>query len=188
MARLSKSDALYLKNDHGIDVSETFDGSQMTIREIRAHMSAEQLLVAYGKPCIRDHNIRAAGGCVRCNPQVIAHAKRARKSGFVYIAKSAETRLIKIGFSENPPNRIYIARCMEYGGISDWKVRYFASSHKAGRVEIVMKDLLRLYHYPISFIEKVRARLAVEIYKCSLKYAYETLAENVGIEKIKSIR
>jgi hypothetical protein len=188
MAKLSKADAQYL-NSLEIDISETFDGSGMTVREIRAWMSSERLLIAYGKPCIWGHFIRAAGGCVRCNPEVISHARRARKSGFVYIAKSAQARLLKIGFSaEDPYNRIYIARCEGYGSIYDWKIRYLVFANNAGRIEIIMKDALKAYHHPMQWIRQGEFKTADEIYQCTLTQAYNALAENLAEEQIQSIK
>lgn len=187
MAKLRKEDEQFLKK-HGIDISLTFDGSRMTDREIRAWMSSERLLIAYGKRCIRGHYVRAAGGCVRCDTSKIEFARRARKSGFVYIANSAQAKLLKIGFSEDPDDRIYNARVEGYGGIYDWQIRYCAFADNAGRIEILMKAALNSYHHPIGWIRNGYYKTADEIYKCTLTKAYGALAENLAAENIHSFR
>lgn len=147
MVKLSKADARFLKT-HGIDLADVFDGSHMTTREIRVEMKASGKIIAFGKPCLYGHRIRAAGGCVRCDPSRISFALRSRKPGYVYLAHSKNGRLAKIGSSTDPHNRIKIANYEGWGGQRDWELVMVTASHASGREERKVQGMVQ--HLSIS--------------------------------------
>lgn len=187
MASLSKADEKFLLK-HGIGVEETFDGAGMTVKEIRDHMKAYGLLIAFGKRCPRGHAIRAAGGCVRCNTAYIAFALRSRRWGYVYVAKSASRNLLKVGFSTDPQDRIYIANLEGYGNASDWQIRYMVAADNAARIESTVKSALVLHREYVDWVRNGDWTIATETFRCPLAQAHRILISQLDDDQIPSIK
>lgn len=167
MASLSKSDAAFLKK-HGISPADAFDGSGLTTREIRARLKQTGKLVAYGKQCSWGHSLYMSNGCIVCDTARIAFGLRSKRAGFVYIAKSYALRLLKAGFSENPSNRIYIANLEGYGGACDWEIRRMLPAKAAGRIEVKLKQRLKLRRRPVLWYRNGRWLPTDETFACTL--------------------
>lgn len=184
MATLSKADLAFLAH-HGIDISKAFDASGLNKAEYGPRMKAEGKLVAYGvRPCTREgHSLRNRhGNCLRCFPSSIRFQARAGEAGYVYLAESMSTKLIKIGFSRDQiANRIYIANLEGFGGFHDWVVKASIESQYAGRIELGTHRYLKDYAHPVLWVRNGLEIKSVEIFKCSFMVAIDALA-NVGFE------
>lgn len=187
MGRLTSEHTSFLKshgfvNPRGI----ALNAAGMTTREFRLALSDQGKLFAYGvAPCKRGHTIRAAGGCPQCNTACLKFARHNISPGYVYIARSVSSRLIKVGSSAQPSNRIYIADLESYGGINDWKVRATAFVHEMGRVEKEVKNSLREYSAPRVWVRNGSERVAREIFKCTLTTALGALGLVAEIDRVR---
>ena len=172
MGKLTSEDASFLIR-HGIALAAAFDATGMSTRDWKAAMKAEGKFVAYGVSCLRGHSLKTrAGNCIRCNSANIAFARRAAKAGFVYIARSAELGLLKIGYSaDDPDNRIYIARLEGYGGASDWRVKASIYAEAGGRLEFALHTALKAYHAPRQWERNWHECEARELYACTVSRA-----------------
>lgn len=188
MAKLSVADANFLEKQC-IPLSATFDASGMSTREWKAVMKAEGKFVAYGVNCLRGHSLKTrAGNCIRCNTANIAFARRSESEGFVYLARSAMLRLVKVGFSaEDPDNRIYIANLQGYAGSNDWKIRFSVYVENAGRLEIAIHSTLK-NHQALQLWERNGFESeAREVYACSLAYAKQVLMSQLAPSDIATL-
>lgn len=180
MAKLSRSDEAFL-DLHGIPLTATFDASGMRAAAWKQAMRDQGKLIAYGVSCLRGHSLKTrAGNCVRCNTANIAYALRPSKPGYVYIAHSKALGLVKIGFSQDPDNRVYIANLEGYGGAADWaiKVQHYATS--AGRIELELHSLLHSHKDPRYWYRNGDLIEAREVYSCSASFAQRTLRSLVA--------
>jgi len=148
----------------------------MTRREFRTALSGQGKLFAYGvEPCKNGHTLRTAGGCPQCITAYLSYALQNISPGYVYIARSNSSRLIKVGSSARPDNRLYIAGLEGYGGIYDWQVRATAYVEQMGRVETAVKRSLGEYSAPRVWVRNGSKSVTREIFKCTLKTALEAL-------------
>lgn len=175
MARLSAEDEAFLLQ-HNIPLSSTFDASGMRHVEWRAAMKAAGKTVAYGVTCRRGHSLKDRWNhCIRCNPAAIDFGSRASKDGFVYLARSKNLALLKVGFSERPSKRLDIANREGYAGANDWQVEYWIHSLEAGRVEIELHARLKVHEAPQIWVRNGVEQTAQETYSCELSVAIAAL-------------
>src|SRR6202012_2938302 len=94
-----------------------------------------------------------------------------------YIAGSRSARLIKVGSSKDPNNRIYIANLNghEYAGVSDWQLLYSTYVEQAGKVEFDIHDRLREYQTRIEFVRNGDEQIAKECFICRYSTAREAI-------------
>ena len=156
--------------------SQAFNATGLTRREYQAALSREGKLFAYGIfPCKNGHTLRTAGGCPECNSQYLSYARHNVSPGYVYIARSNSTRLIKVGLSSDPKNRMYIARLEGYADIWDWVVRDFEYAKEMGRLEAVVKRSLSSYRIDREWVRNGNITKTKEVFSCTLKLAREIL-------------
>ena len=177
MARLTARDAIFVEK-HGISVASLFDASGMPTWQWKERMRAEGKLFAFGVRCFRGHSLKSrSGNCIRCNTANITFQLRPSRAGFVYIARSARSKLTKVGFSaDDVQNRIYIANLEGYAGAKDWSVVGEAYSEAAGRVEIEVHKALREYRQTQAWVRNGWECEAHEVYRCTRRQAREALA------------
>jgi hypothetical protein len=155
----------------------------MTNQEIRTLLqSANRLFAIVAKKCKNGHTLRMAGGCPQCNPAIIAFARRTDKPGFVYVARSASTRYIKIGSSSEPFDRIRIANLEGYGGVRDWQMRFVFHADRMGRTENLAHSYLKEFAVSKIWIRNGRETMTKEIFKCSLKAASEAVDKALAFQ------
>ena len=124
-----------------------FDASGMKRKQYHDQMKQTEKYFAYGvTPCERAaHTLRTRkGNCIQCRPASITHILRNAKPGYVYIAGSKSVKQIKIGSSNDPENRIYIANIERYAGASDWRILAKVLVYRSGFIENEAHKLLRL--------------------------------------------
>lgn len=156
MAALKKSQLGFLSH-HGISLSRVFDASYLSRSEYQRAMKALGMVVACGvSPCKRGgHTLRTrAGHCAQCNTAVLEFQLRNDAAGHVYVAYSAATKLVKVGTSGSPDNRMASLNKFRYGGASDWRVHESVWCERSGQVEFSIHKTLARYrvlrHYNIS--------------------------------------
>ena len=109
-----------------------------------------------------------------------------RSPGYLYIALSPSTKLLKIGITADPKNARTARLWREgYGGITDWMLLYRRQFKDAGRIEHNVKMRLSSYQKVVSFTRKgeTRVREARELFKCSYGVAKKAI-ESQGAEAL----
>lgn len=121
------------------------------------------------------HTLRTKSGhCIQCDTSKISFQLRSAAAGYVYLAHSPQTGLVKVGFSEADPDaRTSWIKQEGYGNIRDWEiVRSLKLESGAGRTEFAIHAALAEFQHPV--IYRKTATLTVEcreIFKCTLEIA-----------------
>src|SRR5260370_31670747 len=177
MVKLTDDQARLLRS-HQIPERAIFDASGMSRRRYQREMEIEEKLFAIGvTPCKRGkHTIRTRNGhCIQCNTANIAFIKRHYQNAYVYIAGSRRERGIKIGCSEAPWKREALINQRGYGGISDWRLLFYAKFPNAGKIEFYAHNRLSEFaSYRTYFRENVQVECR-EIFSCGYSKARGTL-------------
>jgi len=141
-------------------------------------MRDEGKFVAYGVTRCRkgNHSLRSrSGNCLQCFPATIAFSRRSDSPGYVYLAQSHNEKLIKVGFSGDPDNRIYIANLEGYGGAWDWCIRRLVWSERGGELERKLHHDLEDYRIDIEWYRNGSSILTRELFSCALGTASKAL-------------
>lgn len=137
MAKLGHRERKFCE-DYLIPEIRLFDATGLKRAEYREIMKAEEKWVAFGvTPCKLDcHVLRNRHGtCLMCDTERLAYLFRTKMSGYLYVASGAHGKLMKLGFSNNPTNRLAIANYEGWGGYHDWCLRAYGWAREAGRLE-----------------------------------------------------
>jgi hypothetical protein len=162
----------------GIDESEVLDASRMSSRRYKGAMEREDKLFAMvSNPCYQGHYLKnRSGHCIQCDTARIAFIKRHYKDAYVYIVGSRSERVLKIGYSDTPWDRGPHLNHLGYGGISDWKVLYYARFPDAGKVEFNVHNALAAFASPRKYFREGVETDCREIFAC----AYITVRNALG--------
>lgn len=173
MARLTEEQKDFLAY-HNIPLNCMFDASGLARREYSDKMRVVEKYFAYGvTKCLNGHTLRSrSGACIQCNTSSIAFAMRYYRPSFVYIAGSTAGKLIKIGSSSDPYDRLYIANLDGYANSFDWQPLFYVYVQQAGRIESDTQSKLRKYQRRISFIRNGTIQDATECFACSYRQAH----------------
>jgi hypothetical protein len=176
MARLTKEQKVFLDR-HNIPLSWVFDASGLARREYSEIMRGEDKYFAYGvTECLNGHTLRnRRGGCIQCNPASIAYQMQHYRSSCVYIAGSMASRLIKVGTSSEPNNRLYIANLDGYANSYDWQLLFLIHVQQAGKIESDVQSKLRPYQRRINFVRNGTEQVATEFFACSYQHPSSTV-------------
>ena len=175
MGRLTAEHTAFLRK-HGFAKPRDWalNATGMTRRQFSEVLRQEGKIFAYGlAPCPEGHTLRTSGGCPQCNTSYIAYAKRRRLPGYVYIAKSG--RLTKVGFSQDPDNRIYIANLEGYAGAQDWSIRAWVYSSNAGQIELDVHRALNGLAANQPWERSAAITYSKEVFRCSYATARQAL-------------
>ena len=174
MPYLSEDQKQFLSS-RGVISSEIFDATNLKKSEYSKIMRELDYKVAYGvTPCAKgNHSLRDRNGnCLQCNPLILAYSKNHNDGGFVYIAHSTNSNLIKIGSTSNISKRGLTLKEQKYGSQSDWEIAHYTYvEKKRGAIEKEIQILLK-EHYVVSHYFKNGVKQSTyEIFNCSLKKA-----------------
>lgn len=177
MARLGRSERGFCK-DHGLPESRLFDASGMKRAEYREVMKRDEKWAAYGvTPCApHGHVLRNRHGtCLMCDTARLAYLFRTKMSGYLYVATSASGGLVKLGFSNDPRNRLDIANWEHWGGYSDWRLVAMAWDEKAGRLEHEFHAAFSEYCVPLEWERNWRTIISREAFRIGVEPAITRL-------------
>jgi hypothetical protein len=186
MARLTVKQRQFVER-HGLDPDlHALDATGMTRAQFREELSRERRLIVYGvSPCPRGHTLRTAGGCPQCDTSYIAYAQRSRLPGYVYIAKSGG--LTKVGFSQDAPNRVYIANVEGYAGEQNWRIRALVYSPNAGQIELAAHRALSRYGAAQAWKRNGATIYSKEVFRCSFTVARGALLSVLTAEEASDL-
>jgi hypothetical protein len=160
-----------------LSTSMFFDGTGLSKLKRNEEMERQGKFFYFGgSPCKKGgHSLRAKSvHCIECDTSQITYQLRNYAKGFVYLAYSPTTKLIKIGYSNtHPQDRGNFLRKEAYGNIQDWDIKKIAFVEKdAGKTEFSIHSKLEEYQKPIKY-EKNKGQYVEcrEIFKCELAHA-----------------
>jgi hypothetical protein len=153
----------------GIDENEVLDASRMSPRRYKAALEREgKLFAVVSRPCYRAHYLKSRSGhCIQCDTARIAFIKRHYKNAYVYIVGSRSEKVLKIGSSDTPWDRGPHLNILGYGGVSDWKILYYASFPDAGKVEFNVHSALSTFASPRKYFREGVETDCREIFACA---------------------
>ena len=171
-AKLSARQLAFLRSQR-IPVSELFDATGLKRDVYATNMRRDGQKFAYGtKPCANGHTIRTrAGHCIQCDTSRIAFALRHHRPGYVYIAGSAQTHLLKVGTTIDLLDRGNKLKDHAYGGAHDWEILLSAHVENAGSIEFLAQNKLWKYSTAGSYVRDGRVQNCYELFKCSYEEA-----------------
>ncbi len=178
-------DQLEFLEKHDIPLAKVFDATGMWPRHYGPRMEAGGYIVAYGmiskceKPghWFKDRH----GHCVQCHTQNLSYIKRHRTPGFVYLAESKTTGLIKIGGSVNPSLREEHLNSYKYGGARDWRVIESHHTENYAKRENQIQKILTPYKVTgVYYYDHRGQRSCNELFSCPIQTAQDALAHVLG--------
>lgn len=178
-SRLSLDQMEFLKF-HNVPMSKVFDATGLAPPKYKSVMKDLGFLVAFGvTPCEKKkHQLRARSGhCVQCDSKHLAYISRYHEDGYVYIARSNEVNLIKIGSSINPSERLgNLIRC-RYGGASDWLMVHTYPTKAAARIECTAQQKLEGYRVRKVYYYDGRELECNELFSCEISIALRVVLD-----------
>jgi hypothetical protein len=143
-----------------------FDATGLSKSRYEPIMKELEKSFAYGvTPCrAAGHTLRSrAGHCIQCNTACIAFQKRHQKDGYIYIAGSVSSRMIKIGVTGDIQNRRASLNQKLYGGANDWEILLSAHIGNAGRIESDAHKALSVFSTEGTYISEGRVTECYEL-------------------------
>jgi hypothetical protein len=155
MATLTLEQIEFLKNQK-ISESMIFDASGLSANGRKEAMELlEKDFYFGGAQCAKGgHTLRTkAGHCIQCSTAKIAYQLRSRAAGYIYLAISSSTSLVKVGFSTlHPQDRGAFLRREAYGNLKDWDVKcVYHAERNAGQKEFAVHSALASFQKPIRY-------------------------------------
>ncbi len=131
------------------------------------------------------HSLRTkAGHCIQCDTSKIAYQLRSAASGYIYLAYSAATSLVKIGFTKHhPQDRAKLLREQRYANADDWDVKKLAKLERdAGKIEFSLHAALEQYQRPITY-SKTAGQIVEcrEVFACDLSTAFAAFQAAIAV-------
>ena len=179
LSKLTQEQINFL-NYHGVSLDLLFDVKRMTNSEFKEKMGALGKKVAYNaNPCpTKGHTLKNRHGhCIQCDTKHISFIKRAK--GFTYLACSRNSKLIKIGFTENIDGREDSLVRTRYGGESDWRVFYHFYSNGAAKIERETHKELSKFQTFREYSHDGYFHYASELFTCTASLAKSTLEKKI---------
>lgn len=177
MAKLGKLERSFCRQ-HGIPTERLFNASGIRPIDFREIMKTEDKWAAYGvTPCERAAHVlrNRHNKCLMCDTAQVAFMLRSKQAGYLYVASGAKNRLMKLGFSSEPFNRIKIANYEGWGGFNDWRLVCYAWSSEGGRVEGHLHTEFKDTRVPLEWERNWRMETTTESYKANIMAAIEKI-------------
>jgi len=146
---LTNDDIKFIQEQE-ISDKDIFDATGMASKEWRTKIRGTDHLFA-ANPITRSskcgHKLKTRSGhCAPCNPQNIGQQKSRRTGGFVYVAISKPSGLVKVGITKDTAKRMTELTRERYADEQSWHLQYshHLSSNK-GTVEAAIHKRLEQY-------------------------------------------
>ena len=177
MARLTVAQKRFL-SQYDVPLSRVFDANGLRKSEYHAAMKQLDMLVAYGvTPCSKaGHTLRTRSGhCAQCDAKNLAFLRRHHEDGEVYLARSRQTGLVKIGSSIKPSVRVKNLNGYFYGGTDDWEIHCSYFTSHAARIECDAQRKLANYRLTRVYYFDGRQIECNELFECRVETALRAL-------------
>lgn len=181
-------------NSLGIKSSQIFNATNMTRKQYSKVMKDNDFKVAFGvTPCKKgNHTLRnSSGNCLQCFPLSTTYEENYKRSGYIYIAHSTSSNLIKIGSTNNVEARAKSLNNKEYGNCTDWVIySYIHSEINCGNLEKKLHSLINKHKVITHYINNKQPQATYELFNYPPQKAKKLLTEllhqeNADITTIK---
>jgi hypothetical protein len=116
-----------------------------------------------------------------CKPACLAYQNRHSATGYVYIACSPSTGLLKIGTTDDVTQRATTLNYKEaYGGLRDWKVVFSVKVENAGAVERNAIGSLESCKVVRSYLKNGQPQTAQELIAADFGQALVAVSNAIG--------
>jgi hypothetical protein len=175
---------------HRIAADELFDARNLTRAEYQVAMQrAGKLFALNADRCERGHRLRTRPGhCIMCDTSDLHHYRLWYRTAYVYIAGSRSSKALKIGTSNDPPDRIRRLNSENYGGISDWTLVMYVLTAESGRKEKEVHQALRGYFFEGKYFKNNKTTKTYELVKCSIALAQRALEAVITPEELGTLK
>jgi hypothetical protein len=168
---------------YGLSASNVYDGrgQSKAKREAAAKEGGFDLILSAG--CTNGgHRLKTRSGhCAQCDTSKLARQTRYNTPGSVYIAGSLQTKLLKIGSTDDVEQR---ARTLQYergyGAAPDWKLLFHARVAKKGEVEGAALRSLNAYKVARHYVKNGAPQEAVELLRAPFSTARVAVLDAIG--------
>jgi len=183
MARLTEDQILWLKTQR-ILPNQMFDASGLSAKDRVTVMKEGGFNFYYGGAVCNSggHSLRTkAGHCMQCDTSKIAFQSRSSSTGYVYLAGSPQTKLIKVGMSSDLSDRERKINEYIYGGARDWEILLYARTVDAGRCEFGAHGRLEAHRAEASYVRAGRSQRCYELFECGFLTAKAALIASLPV-------
>jgi len=187
---MDMSEILAFMKKNRISESEIFDARGLSRSEYIAVMEREGKVFALNAdPCKNGHTLRIRSGhCVICDTSVIHHYRIWFRTAYVYVAGSISKRVLKIGTSNNPKDRVRRLNSERYGGANDWILLLQAFAKDSGSKEKEVQKRLISSFVKSSYFKNGKTTETYELVDCSILKAQYALTSTLSKgEKIEAV-
>lgn len=168
-------------NSLGIRPSQVLNATNMTRKQYSKIMKNNDFKVAFGvTPCKKgNHTLRNSNGnCLQCFPLSSTYEKNYRRSGYIYIAHSKSSNLIKIGSTNKVEARSKSLNNKKYGNYSDWIIySYIHSEINCGYIEKKLHSLINKHKVITHYINNKELQATYELFNYPPQKAKKLLIE-----------
>lgn len=183
---LSEDEHNFLKSLN-VPISQCFDANGLAVNRCRQSMKDLEKIIAYNSTlCGAGHKIRTRSGhCIQCDTSRLRYSQRYAEQGYIYIAGSYSSELIKIGSTNNYKNREASLNGENYGGLNDWELISYYKCKNSGKIETTTHTFLQQYIVLKEYQKNRLTQTAREIFKCNYKKCKEALYNSIGDQTVK---
>jgi hypothetical protein len=130
--------------------------------------------------CEYGHRImNSRGNCVQCNPRLLQRTRRWIRDGYVYLASSESTNLIKLGSCQDLDERTRTLRNHCWAGTSDWRMRAYYETLAAEMLEHDISKRLLRFQVETEYKRYGRDTYTREVFACSYRTAKKHFDEEI---------
>jgi hypothetical protein len=160
----------------GLTPNDVYDGRGEAQLERGEQAKAQGKSIVLATACMRGHRLRTLHGhCVQCDISKLAFQQRFETAGYVYIAGSLASELIRIGFSTDLDQRDRKLVFEPYRGVSDWALLYSANVDDGGRIEDLARKRLKAFR-----LATEEGGPVTDLFQTSFTRAYRALTDAIG--------
>lgn len=174
----------------GLTENDVFHAKGRSIALVRSKAKQLDKTIIIGSPCTAvGHRLRTRyGHCAQCKPANLAYQSRASVTAYVYIAFSADLKLIKVGSSTDYQQRIQMLNSIAYGNTKDWRVVFWVFLKDAGKVETDAHRYLLNYLVETTYQKDGHPQISRECFRCSVSKAMQELVNSIERRKLRPLR
>jgi hypothetical protein len=182
LVELTAAEIAFLEK-YGLAAGNVYDGrgQSKAKREAAAKQGGFDLILAAG--CTNGgHRLKTRSGhCAQCDTSQLARQTRYNAPGSVYIAGSLQTRLLKIGSTDDVEQR---ERTLQYergyGSASDWKLLFHARVARKGEVEAAALRALNHCKVARPYVKNGSRQEAAELLDAPFSTALAAVVDVIG--------
>jgi hypothetical protein len=170
---LNQREYLFLQRE-GIHPRWVADCSYFyTLRDCRDWMETTSTCLAVGfRRCPKRHRLmNKRGKCVQCDAALLGWTRRWIRHGFVYLAESPSTSLIKLGSCQDLGERSATLNDHTWAGASDWRMRHSFYTIAAEMFENAVGNRLSKFRCETTYWRYNRETTTREVFECSYQTA-----------------